>query len=89
MTTESLAHVKANLSRYVDSVESTHERVVITRKGRPAALLVSVEDWERLEETLAVLSDPGALADLAENATTDDAFTLDEVRAEFAARRAK
>ncbi|MFN8076609.1 MAG: type II toxin-antitoxin system Phd/YefM family antitoxin [Kineosporiaceae bacterium] len=87
MTIESLAHVKANLSRFVDSVESTHERVVITRNGRPAALLVSVEDWERLEETLAVLSDPAVLADLAENAATNESFSLDQVRAEFEARR--
>jgi prevent-host-death family protein len=67
MTTESLADVKANLSRYVDQVEQQHERVTITRNGRPAAVLISPEDLAVLEDTLAVLSDPETMHQLAEN----------------------
>lgn len=66
ITTTSLAHVKAHLSRYVTSVHDTHERVTITRNGEPAAVLVSPDDLASLEETLAVLSDARLLADIGE-----------------------
>ncbi len=66
MTTEALRVVKDRFSEYVDRVERHHERVVVTRNGRPAAVLVSPEDLEALEETLALLSDPEALTDLLE-----------------------
>ena len=66
MATASLASVKARLSAFVDEVESTHERVVITRNGSPAAVLVAPDDLESLEETVAVLSDPETMRELAE-----------------------
>lgn len=53
-----LAEVKNRLSEVVDRVEREHGRVVITKHGRPAAVVISVEDLEGLEETLAILSDP-------------------------------
>ena len=66
MTTMSLATAKAKLSAVVDQVEDTHDRVVITRNGVPAAVLISPADLAALEETLDVLSDPGAMARLAQ-----------------------
>ena len=65
MQTLPLAAVKASLSSIVDQVEGTHERVMITRNGRPAAVVVSVDDLESLEETLSILSDPAARQRLA------------------------
>lgn len=53
MQMRSLADVKAHLSEVVDEVESTHERIVITRHGRPAAAVLGVDDLDTLEETLA------------------------------------
>ena len=47
------------MSEYVSEVARTHERVTITRHGKPVAVLVSVEDMEGLEETLDILSTPG------------------------------
>jgi PHD/YefM family antitoxin component YafN of YafNO toxin-antitoxin module len=47
-------------------VQQHHERVVVTRNGIPAAVLVSPEDLESLEETLAVLEDSEAVAELVE-----------------------
>jgi PHD/YefM family antitoxin component YafN of YafNO toxin-antitoxin module len=47
-------------------VEYQHERVVVTRNGRDAAVLISPEDLAGLEETIDVLSDPEALADIRE-----------------------
>jgi antitoxin YefM len=52
-----LAEVKNRLSEVVDRLEREHGRVVITKHGHPAAVMLSLEDLESLEETLAVLSD--------------------------------
>ena len=56
-----LADVKNRLSEVVDRLEREHGRVVITKHGRPAAVVISVEDLEGLEETLDILSDPKLL----------------------------
>lgn len=61
-----LREVRDHLSDVVDRVQAQHERVTITRNGRPAAVLISPEDLAELEETLSVLSDPEALADIRE-----------------------
>jgi antitoxin YefM len=61
-----LAEVKNRLSEVVDRLEREHGRVVITKHGRPAAVMLSLEDLESLEETLAILSDPELLAALRE-----------------------
>ena len=66
MTSEPLIAVRDHLSEVVDRVEHHHERVTITRNGHDAAVLVSPEDLAELEETLSVLSDPEALADIRE-----------------------
>ena len=85
MTTTSLANVKARLSAFVDSVHDTHERVTITRNGEPAAVLISPDDLESLEETIAILSDPQAMADIRESdaAIADgDVMSLEDFLAE-------
>lgn len=61
-----LADVRNRLSELVADVENTHERVTITKHGHPAAVLVSSDDLASLEETLDLLSDPSALADIRE-----------------------
>ena len=64
METLSLAHIKAHLSEVVDRVEHHHDRVVLTRNGRAAAILVSPDALEALEDTLDLLSDPQALKEI-------------------------
>lgn len=59
-----LAEVKNRLSEVVDEVEHEHARVVITKHGRPAAVLVSPADLESLEETLDVMGNESLLADI-------------------------
>lgn len=66
MTTDSLRNVKDRFSEFVDRVESQHERIVVTRNGRPAAVLISTDDLESLEETLDLLSDHDAIRALVE-----------------------
>ena len=66
MVSEPLRTVRDHLSEFVERVERQHERIVITRNGRAAAILVSPEDLAALEETLELLSDPVALRELRE-----------------------
>jgi prevent-host-death family protein len=57
MKTLPLAEAKATLSRLVDRVSETDEEILITRNGRPAAILVSPDDYEAWKETRAIQSD--------------------------------
>ena len=66
MQTLALTDVKTHLSALVDEVADTQGRVTITRHGRPAAVIVSVEELQELEETLAWLAVPGAQESIAE-----------------------
>ncbi len=56
--TLSLAYIKAHLSEIVDRIEHHHDRVVLTKNGKPATVLVSPEELESLEDTLDLLSNP-------------------------------
>jgi prevent-host-death family protein len=62
-----LADVKNRLSEVVERLEREHGRVVITKHGRPAAVVLSIEDLESLEETLDILGDQPAVARLRES----------------------
>lgn len=66
METVPVSEARSTLRALVERVEGTHERVTLTRNGRPAAVLISPEDLEALEETLVVLSDPDLMRQLAE-----------------------
>jgi antitoxin YefM len=76
VSTEPLRAVRDHLSEFVDRVESEHERIIVTRNGRPAAVLISPEDLAELEETLSVLGDAEALADIRE---ADKAYAAGDV----------
>jgi antitoxin YefM len=67
MTTLPLGEVKTHLSELVRRVHDHHERVTVTVHGRPSAVLVAVEDLERLEETLAIMRDADTMRRLAES----------------------
>jgi antitoxin YefM len=59
-----LADVKNRLSEVVDRLEREHGRVVITKHGRPAAVMLSIADLESLQESLQFLSDPALVGDI-------------------------
>jgi antitoxin YefM len=65
----SLADVKNRLSEVVDRLEREHGRVIITKHGHPAAVVISVEDLESLEETLDIMDSAALLADIRESLT--------------------
>jgi prevent-host-death family protein len=82
---------ETSLARLVDRVVDEHEHVVITRNGRPAAAIVPIDAYPALEETAEILSDPDALAAIADGRSElahDETVTLEELRAELAERRA-
>ena len=79
-----LADVKNRLSEVVDRLEREHGRVVITKHGRPAAVVISVDDLESLEETLDILDSAALLADIRESLAelnTADATVLSKEEA--------
>lgn len=76
MSIQSLREVRDRFSEVVDRVEREHERVTVTRNGHAAAVILSPEDLAELEETLDVLSDPDALADIRE---ADAAYRVGDV----------
>ena len=53
-----LSEVKTRLPELVAGVDEREEEVVVTKNGRPAAILINIQEYERLKETLDVLSDP-------------------------------
>jgi len=85
MGTQPLRYVRDHLSELVDEVEFQHARVEVTRNGRIVAVLVSPEELSAIEETLSVLMDPAALADIREAdlayASGDVVIGVDAVRA--------
>ena len=91
--TMSLAEVKARFSEVVDRVERQQDRVVVTRNGKPAAVLISPEDLESLEETLAVMTDRSVAAQIRNSqravAAGEAGTELSQLRAEFEKRRAR
>jgi antitoxin YefM len=87
--TLSLANVKSKFSEMVDRVEHTHDRIVVTRNGRPAAVLISPEELESLEDTLELLSDPEAMRQLEESRqayAAGDFISGDDLRRRFLSR---
>jgi prevent-host-death family protein len=90
MSVQSLAAVKAHFSQVIDEVAGTHERVTVTKNGSPVAVILAVEDYESLMETLEILSDPRAGAEIRqaeEEMVAGEVYDEADVRAALAARR--
>lgn len=83
-TSVPLAEVKAHLSELVARVGTQHERVLVTVHGAPSAVLIAPADLESLEETIAILSDQGAMHRI-QTAEAELAAGLGESEADLAA----
>ena len=84
-----MADVKARLSAVLDEVRDTHERVVITRNGRPEAVILALSDLEALEDTLDLLSTPGALDEIRQaeaDIAAGEGIDTNELHRQLAAR---
>lgn len=85
-----LAEIKKRLSEIVDGVEQRHDRVLLTRNGRPAAIILSPDDLEALEETLDILSDPKAMREIRNAERDVDAGKVvsgEELRSKYLERK--
>lgn len=78
-----ISEVKARLPELVTGVEEREEEIVVTRKGKPAAVLVNFAEYERLKATLEVLSDPDVLQQIRRSkqfyARGGDGLSFEEV----------
>lgn len=84
MKTLSISEAKMKLSALIDSLGVSDEEVVITKNGRPAAVLVSPDEYEGWKETLAVRSDSELMEEIKEGLQTlkkrkASLYTLDEL----------
>lgn len=91
MTTLPVSEAKARLNELTRLAHGQHERFTLTRKGRPEAVLISVDDLEGLELTLEILADQESVAairaSLAELEAGRAGVSVDDVLAEFEQRR--
>lgn len=81
-----LGQARNRFSEVVDEVERTHDRVVVTRHGQAVAVIMSPDDLSSLEETLDLLTTPGAVEAVREGAdqlATGDSEPWDSLRADF------
>jgi len=62
-----ISEVKARLPELVSRIQQREEEVVVTRNGKPAAVLVNYAEYERLKESLDVLSDPGLMRQIEQS----------------------
>lgn len=82
MTTLPLATVRDRLSALVDDVARTHDTLTITRNGMPAAVVLSIDDYESIMETLALLNDPAdqkRLAEAEKSMSSEDVITGEDM----------
>jgi len=61
------SEVKAHLSELADRVEVEHDRIMVTRNGRPSFVLMSPDDLESLEETLDIVRDDDLMKSLRQS----------------------
>lgn len=74
MKTTSYSELRKNLTATLDRVTADHEPVIITRdRGKPAAVLMSLEDYASFEETRYLLRSPANADRLAESIAELDA----------------
>jgi prevent-host-death family protein len=62
-----ISEVKTRLPELVSGVQEREEEIVVTRNGKPAAVLVNYDEYERLKETLDILSDPVSMQQITQS----------------------
>lgn len=79
----SLSEAKIKLSELVDKVQSMDEEFIITKNGRPSAVLVSPDEFESWKETIKIKSDPDLMKEIKKGLSAlkkkSKLYTLDEL----------
>ena len=76
METIPITEAKARIAELADRVAREHDHFTITRNGRADVMLISVAEYESMQETLDILSDEEALADLLHRLTSPACTSL-------------
>ena len=82
--------LRSEFSQVIGQVADLREHIIVTPRGRPAAVLVPVDEYEGLEETAEILSDPDSLAAIDEGhheAERGETVSLAELRQDLRRRR--
>ena len=84
MKTLSVSEAKMKLSALIETVRTTDEELVITKNGRPAAVLVSPDEYASWQETMAIRSDADFMAEIKKGLNAlkkkkASFYTLDEL----------
>ncbi|MGB2706098.1 MAG: type II toxin-antitoxin system Phd/YefM family antitoxin [Candidatus Omnitrophota bacterium] len=82
----SLKKLRPKLPKIMDEIDSKMDRFIVTKRGKPIALMMSMDDYESLLETLNILSDRKLMRKIrqAENDIKKGNFkTLEEVEKEL------
>jgi len=80
----SLSEAKMKLSGLINAVSSTDEEIVITKNGRPAAVLISPDEFESWKETIKIRSDEALMKEIKKGLAAlkkkkADIYTLEEL----------
>ncbi|MFI0373491.1 type II toxin-antitoxin system Phd/YefM family antitoxin [Actinomadura sp. 1N219] len=89
MTTLPVAEARQQFSSLVEEAVKTHQRIHVTRNGRPAVVMIADDDFEAIMETIEVLSDPTLMRGVIESEHDAEAgrhITGDEMSVIMAAR---
>lgn len=81
-----ISQVKSKINEYVDAVAETRDQITITKNGSPAAVLIGVDEWESIQETLHWLAQPDIVESVAESeadVTAGRTSGEDEIRAAY------
>ncbi len=83
METLSLSEAKMKLSELIEKVQSTDAEFIITKNGRPAAVLVSPDEFEGWRETIAIKADGDMMSEIKKGITAlkkkPKVYTLEEL----------
>ena len=83
METLSLSEAKMKLSELIERVNSTDTEIVITKNGRPAAVLISPDEFEGWRETIAIKSDADLMDEIKKGISAlkkkSKVYTLEEL----------
>lgn len=82
----SVTQVKAKINEYIEAVRDTRDQITITKNGAPAAVLIGVDEWDSIQETLHWLSQPGTAESVKESEADIAAgrtYGEDEIRAAY------
>ena len=83
VNTLSMKELRPELPKVIEQIDSKLDRYVITKRGKPVAVMMSIDDYESLIETLEILADPQAMAGIRkgeENIRTGKVHSWQDVK---------